>query len=156
MCYQRSFRIAKHFIPRTAGLKDVSFPAYQQMLPQSPHISGFASKVSQEGKMRKPRETQTPLERNEAAPDELGTDPREVGPESGGQSGDTQWLSTIEDADNESVDELAEEDQGIEAAAVEGVEDASDHPERPVHTHNEYGHPDDFPPAPESERKKAS
>jgi hypothetical protein len=82
----------------------------------------------------------------EARPDELGSDPRQVGVDSAGQSGDPQRLSTIEDANEESVEELAETDQAIEAAAVEGVEDAADHPERPVHTHEEYGRPDDIPP----------
>lgn len=93
---------------------------------------------------------------NEAAPDELGNDPREVGPESAGQSGDPQRLSTIENTDNESVDELADSDQALEASRVDGLEDAADHPERPVHTHNEYGRPDDLPPARVSDRKKAS
>ncbi|HZE23272.1 MAG TPA: hypothetical protein VE054_04705, partial [Blattabacteriaceae bacterium] len=60
--------------------------------------------------------------------------------------GDPQRLSTIEDANEESVEELADTDQAFEAAAVEGVEDAADHPERPVHTHEEYGRPDDIPP----------
>jgi hypothetical protein len=93
---------------------------------------------------------------DEARKDELGTDPREVGAESAGQSGGTQRLSTEEDVDNESVDELSETSQGIEAARVEGLEDAADHPERPAHTHNEYGRPDDVPPARAPERKKAS
>ncbi len=106
--------------------------------------------------MRKNRETEGRPGGNEAAPDELGKDPREVGSESAGQSGDTQRLSIVEDADSESVEQLADDDQGIEAAAVEGVEDAADHPERPVHTHNEYGRPDDLPPARSSDRKKAS
>jgi hypothetical protein len=44
------------------------------------------------------------------------------------------------------VEELADTDQALEAATVEGVEDAADHPERPVHTHIEYGRPDDLPP----------
>ena len=78
--------------------------------------------------------------------DELGKDPGQVGPDSAGQSGDPQRLSSIEDAANESVQELAESDQAVEAGIVEGVEDAADHPERPVHTHLEYGHPDDVPP----------
>jgi hypothetical protein len=82
----------------------------------------------------------------EARPDELGTDPRQVGVNSAGQSGDSQRLSTVEDASEESVEELADTDQALEAAAVEGVEDAADHPERPVHTHEEYGRPDDLPP----------
>jgi len=106
--------------------------------------------------MRKNREIEGRPEGNEAAPDELGKDPRDVGSESAGQAGDTQRLSIVEDADNESVEELAEDDQAIEAATVEGVEDAADHPERPVHTHNEYGRPDDLPPARSSDRKKAS
>ena len=93
---------------------------------------------------------------NEAALDEVGNDPRQVGSESAGQSGDAQRLSITEDADNESVEELDETDQALEAARVEGFEDAADHPERPVHTHVEYGRPDDLPPARSSDRKKAS
>jgi len=106
--------------------------------------------------MRKNRETTGRPSGNEAAPDEVGDDPREVGPESAGQSGDLQRLSTTEDADNQSVEELEESDQAQEAATVEGLEDAADHPERPAHTHNEYGRPDDLPPARLSDRKKAS
>jgi len=106
--------------------------------------------------MRKNREEEGRPEGNEAAPDELGRDPREVGPDSAGQSGDPQRLSTIEETDNESVEELADTDQALEAARVEGLEDAADHPERPTHTHNEYGRPDDLPPARVQDRKKAS
>jgi hypothetical protein len=106
--------------------------------------------------MRKNRETEGHPEGNEAALDELGNDPREVGSDSAGQSGDAQRLSTTEDMDNESVEELDNTDQALEAARVEGLEDAADHPERPVHTHMEYGRPDDLPPARSSDRKKAS
>lgn len=106
--------------------------------------------------MRNNREDEGRPQGNEAAPDELGTDPRQVGPDSAGQSGDPQRLSTIADTDNESVEELADTDQALEAARVEGLEDAAEHPERPTHTHNEYGHPDDLPPARVSDRKKAS
>jgi hypothetical protein len=83
---------------------------------------------------------------NEAQLDELGNNPGQVGPASAGQSGDTQGLSDIEDASDLSVDELAEEDQAMEAGIVDGVEDAANHPERPTHTHTEYGRPEDFPP----------
>ena len=86
----------------------------------------------------------------------MGNDPRQVGSDSAGQSGDAQRLSITEDADNDSVEELDENDQALEAATVEGLEDAADHPERPVHTHIEYGRPDDLPPARFSDRKKAS
>ena len=82
----------------------------------------------------------------QAQADELGDDPGQVGPDSAGQSGDAQRLSREAEANEESVEELADSDQALEAAAVEGVEDAADHPERPVHTHEEYGRPDDVPP----------
>lgn len=65
---------------------------------------------------------------------------------SAGQSGDSRALSSVEDASDESVEELAGSEQALEAAAVDGVEDAADHPERPVPTHEEYGRPDDVPP----------
>ena len=80
-----------------------------------------------------------------AQADELGNDPGQVGPDSAGQSGDPQRLSPAEEATNESVEQLAEEEQSLEAAAVEGIEDAADHPERPAHTHIDYGRPDDGP-----------
>jgi hypothetical protein len=82
----------------------------------------------------------------QAQPDDLGSDPGQVGPDSAGQSGDSQSLSSVADAADESVQELAEDDQALEAGIVEGIEDAADHPERPVHTHLEYGRPDDLPP----------
>ena len=45
---------------------------------------------------------------------------------SGLQSGDLQGLSGLAGADSESVNELAEEGNSFEAAAVKGVEDAGD------------------------------
>jgi hypothetical protein len=64
----------------------------------------------------------------------LDHDSRQVGPDSGGQSGDTQGLSEIADAADESVAELADTGQAYEAEVIEGVEDLADHPEKPVHT----------------------
>jgi hypothetical protein len=93
---------------------------------------------------------------NEARPDELGNDPGQVGPRSAGQSGDTQQLSDLADADDESVEELEETEQALEAAAVDGIEDAADHPERPVHTHLEYGRPDDVPPRAKKSKSDAA
>lgn len=52
-----------------------------------------------------------------------------------GQSGDLQGLSDIEDADSESVEELAEEGQSLEAEVVDGVENAPDADRGPVRTH---------------------
>jgi hypothetical protein len=50
----------------------------------------------------------------------------ELGPDSAGQSGDLQQLSDVADADSESVEELLEEGNSFEAAAVAGVENAKD------------------------------
>lgn len=61
----------------------------------------------------------------------------EIEPErtlSAGQSGDTEGLSDIEDADSESVEELAEEGQDYEAEIVSGVERAADRPGKEVQT----------------------
>src|ERR1017187_6473017 len=83
---------------------------------------------------------------NEARPDELGSDPGQVGPDSAGQSGDNQGLSEVAEAGDESVEALADSDQAYEAEIVAGVEDAGDHPEKPVHTHETKGKSADGPP----------
>jgi len=71
-------------------------------------------------------------QKNEIPIDELEIDSEETVSDSGGQSGDDQGLPRIAEADVESVEELADTDQAYEAEAVEGVEDAGDHPEEPV------------------------
>jgi len=58
-----------------------------------------------------------------------------LGARSAGQSGDLQGLSRYEGADSESVEELIEEGNALEADAVKGVEDAGDDEEGEVHTH---------------------
>jgi hypothetical protein len=85
---------------------------------------------------------------NEARLDELGNDPGQVGSDSAGQSGDAQGLSPIEEANEESVEELSDTDQAYEADVVQGVEDAGDHPEREVRSHQDrnYRQDDDIPP----------
>jgi len=71
--------------------------------------------------------------------------------ESGGQSGDTQGLSRESQAADESVEELAEDDQAFEAGILEGVEEAEDHPGRPVHSHEDQrpAHESELPPDPD-------
>jgi len=71
-------------------------------------------------------------------------EPRGLGPDSAGQSGDQQGLSEVADADSESVEQLAEEGQGLEADAIAGVEDAPDADVREVHVHERSE--DDVPP----------
>jgi hypothetical protein len=61
--------------------------------------------------------------------------PRGLGPESAGQSGDLQGLSETAGADSESVEELVEEGQTLEADAISGVEDAPDADTREVRVH---------------------
>jgi hypothetical protein len=78
--------------------------------------------------------------------DELGGKRSEVGPQSAGQAGSSLGLSAEPEATEDSVEGLSDTDQALEAASVEGLEDAADHPERPTHTHEEYGRPDDVPP----------
>jgi len=60
---------------------------------------------------------------------------RGTGPDSAGQSGDTQGLSDVAEAGPESVEELVEEGQSFEADVISGVEDADGDPaELEVHT----------------------
>jgi hypothetical protein len=88
---------------------------------------------------------------SEAELDEIGFDPGQAGPESGGQSGDAQDLDAGSEAADESVEELAEDDQAYEAGVVEGVEDAGNHPERPVRSHEDRrpAHESQLPPDPD-------
>lgn len=53
----------------------------------------------------------------------------------GEQAGDLQGLSNVQGADSESVDELLEEGNALEAEVVKGVEDAEDANEKEVRTH---------------------
>lgn len=48
-----------------------------------------------------------------------------------GQSGDLQGISNLAEADPESVEELLEDGQALEAEVVEGVEDVRDEKEVP-------------------------
>jgi hypothetical protein len=69
--------------------------------------------------------------------DEFGNIPDEAGPDEGGQSGDTQGFSSIADAADESVKKLADAGQAYEAGVVDGIEDAANHPEQPVYSHED-------------------
>ena len=64
--------------------------------------------------------------------DELGAQRGQSGPGRDGQSGDAQGLSKAVEAAEESVRELAAAGQDYEAQILKGVEDATDHPGKPV------------------------
>jgi hypothetical protein len=51
---------------------------------------------------------------------------RRPDPGGAGQAGDLQGLSDVAEADSESVKELLEEGQSLDAAAISGVENAPD------------------------------
>ena len=74
----------------------------------------------------------------------LSTREKGTGPGSAGQSGDTQGLSDVPEAGTESVEELVEEGQSLEAALISGVEDAPDADVAEVHT--KQVPEDDVPP----------
>ena len=77
---------------------------------------------------KKPKRPLTPEEVEDS------TEPRGLGSGAAGQSGDLQGLSEVPDADSESVEELVEEGQALEADAIAGVERGSDR-ESEVHVH---------------------
>lgn len=87
-------------------------------------------------------------EEQDAGLDEFGRDPGQVSNESGGQSGDAQGLPGSSEAADESVEELAEDEQTYEAEVIDGVEEAGDHPERPVQSHEDRrpAHESELPP----------
>ena len=80
------------------------------------------------------RKKKTARARQEITKRVPNTTRRGLGSESAGQSGDTQQLSRREDVDSESVEELVEEGQYLEAEAVSGVENAKDPDEGEVTT----------------------
>ncbi len=70
----------------------------------------------------------------------------DVGPDSAGQSGDTEGLSQLEDMSVESVSELVEEGQDVEASRESGVENAPPADEAEVTTHEEHPEEKNIPP----------
>ncbi|MGH9572358.1 MAG: hypothetical protein ACRD40_02345 [Candidatus Acidiferrales bacterium] len=68
---------------------------------------------------------------------------------SAGQAGDVQGISNIAEADPESVEELLEDGQALEAEVISGVEDAPDEREVPAR-----GRIEDEPPHSFNERNK--
>ena len=80
-------------------------------------------------------------------PGEQGLMPADdVGPDSAGQSGDTEGLAQDTEAAPESVSELVEEGQDLEAASVSGVENAPPADEAVVTTHEEHPAEEQIPP----------
>ena len=83
--------------------------------------------------------------------DELGTDSAEADPGSGGQAGDSQGLPQDTNEATISVEELSESGQAYEAELLEGVEEAADHPEKPMQTREDQDRSPELPPIRNSE-----
>jgi hypothetical protein len=96
--------------------------------------------------MAKKKATKTSKVVNEEYVDDPVEQVRGLGPSSAGQSGDLQGLSETPGADSESVEELVEEGQALEAEAIAGVEDAPDADTREVRVHErpEDGVPEEY------------
>jgi hypothetical protein len=88
-------------------------------------VKKVAAKKSSRKKTTRPAATRRTGSRAGSTVGTLATT-RGLGPEAGGQSGDTEGLSRAELADSESVEELLEEGQAFEAGVVSGVENAPD------------------------------
>ncbi|HSK42359.1 MAG TPA: hypothetical protein VLA83_00570 [Candidatus Binatia bacterium] len=83
---------------------------------------------------KKPATRKTARRRTDVINPVTPTGLRGLGAASGGQSGDTQGLSRRSYDDSESVEELMEEGQYMEAEAVSGVENAPDADQGEVRT----------------------
>jgi transcription termination/antitermination protein NusA len=70
----------------------------------------------------------------------------ELGPDAAGQSGDTQGLSHTAEMAPQSVEELVETEQTLEAEAVSGVENAPPADVEEVRTHPDHPDEDNIPP----------
>jgi hypothetical protein len=92
-------------------------------------------KVVQKKRAKKASVSKKPSGRANVIPSMVAPSRQGLGARSGGQSGDLQGLSRYEGANSESVEELIEEGNSLEADAVKGVEDAGDDEEGEVHTH---------------------
>ncbi len=103
--------------PTAAKRSPIALPRTAAKSPKAAKLP--ASAIHRTAATRGPRKPGGPR----AAPER---DRRRLGPEYGGQSGDTEGLSREEIADSESVEELVEEGQAYEAGIVSGVENAPD------------------------------
>jgi hypothetical protein len=96
--------------------------------------SGKASSKKGRGtaSKKKVREISTPASMRSSLTSNVTIAPPDDSPAlMGGQSGDLQGISNIAEADPESVEELLEDGQALEAEVISGVEDAPDEKEVP-------------------------
>ena len=112
---------------RKTGKKKVAKRSAQPRAAKKKTSARRAATANSESRSKR-RRLQAPLRRRTTPPEEPVL-------KTGGQAGDLQGLSAIEDANGESVDELLQEGNAFEAQVVTGVEEAADRAERGVRTH---------------------
>ena len=123
----------KKKIAKTAGNKKKAVAGKKSSAKGKPTVKKRAAKKKSATK-KKPVAKKATRRRAEVINPVTPTGRRGLGPESGGQSGDTQGLSRRSYDDSESVEELMEEGQYMEAEAVSGVENARDADQGEVRT----------------------
>jgi len=107
-------------MPKKKTKKKKIAPKKKSAKPARKQKSAKAKKTPKKKAPKKVRR-RSRQELNEAAPMAKGP-----GPGAGGQAGDLEGLSDVEDVDSESVQELVEEGQDYEAEVVSAVENAPD------------------------------
>ncbi len=83
---------------------------------------------------------------NDQAPSDADAAREELGPDSAGQTGDNVGLSDVAEMAPESVDELVETEQNMEAGIISGVENAPPADEAEVTVHERHPDEDKIPP----------
>jgi hypothetical protein len=117
--------------------------------------STLAKKVTRRSKLARKKPRKKPVRRRRVVrgvPEVFtgaALEGRRINPIASGASGDNQKLSQVEGVDSESVEELVDEGQSYEAAAISGVENALD-PDQSEVTTKEV--PEDDVPAEYRER----
>lgn len=118
--------MAKKKPPRKKKTAKARKPARKSGVTARPRVSAKAKKSVRKRRSRSTQITEQPIAQIRQG---VGLSA------AGGQSGDIQGLSGIEDVDSESVRELAEEGQDFEAGIISGVENAPDPDVSEVRTH---------------------
>jgi hypothetical protein len=108
---------------KSSGVKQARRPA--KTVKKKPSKNRASLRTSLPGKRKAPR---SDAQRMESSQNTENAVPSR-------QSIDFQGLSRAQQADSESVEELVEEGNVVEAGAVAGVEEADDEDAREVHTH---------------------
>jgi hypothetical protein len=120
-------------IAKTAKNKKKSVAVKRALAKKKP-AAKKKSVIKKKSAARKPVARKATRRRAEVINPVTPSGRRGLGADSGGQSGDTQGLSRRSYDDSESVEELMEEGQYMEAEAVSGVENARDADQGEVRT----------------------